>query len=589
MPYLILYSLQVPFTAVRAYHMVCVLAAAPCCVHGGSLLVVNTSRLFALRAGLGPADDRYALEYLPAVSIPEGAELVSCTVVRRSSPRLSVESRGTPGMVCVAMLAPRDNGPVEPGTKQGDAAGGPAMRQPAPSLPAAPTQTAAASESSQPVSGFLNVYPIVGEKSFEVERALRRPPQQLPLPYVPVGVCHATVWRSAPPSSFVEAASSSPRDTYPSVERGDALLVWDQTGVVHGYTRWEGTLTDDGGGSGRVNRGVDGAPLLTAESRESLARLMPELSAIGGPVLCVAIDAEEQEGGVRRRQVIAGCTDGVHHVSFDAETGRKEAVSSFINGPVPALALNTCPSLFPREIFCSGEGGGSDLCLGFACSGLGTMASLVTSGGYGEKGTPRWCSGIACSADNDEVMCMSCADFCQDGSISVAVGTRLGKVMVYEVVADACENRMEETSEDKYDGGFGATCLDDGDSSSEASRRGESASPRPLGAERHHVTDRASPSAWKDPGLDLTARWQRDVRHPVWGISLGDLNHDGVREMVVATQFGVHVFRPDYREEASRLAKTLCALKMLEPEKAESVAYSSDEGPGAEVLRVGVH
>ncbi|CAN0258027.1 unnamed protein product, partial [Hapterophycus canaliculatus] len=59
--------------------------------------------------------------------------------------------------------------------------------------------------------------------------------------------------------------------------------------------------------------------------------------------------------------------------------------------------------------------------------------------------------------------------------------------------------------------------------------------------------------------------WQRDVPHGILKIAWGDFNHDGASEMVVATQYGVHVFRPDYREEASRFAKTMCALKTLQP------------------------
>ncbi|CAN0549389.1 unnamed protein product, partial [Ectocarpus sp. 12 AP-2014] len=59
--------------------------------------------------------------------------------------------------------------------------------------------------------------------------------------------------------------------------------------------------------------------------------------------------------------------------------------------------------------------------------------------------------------------------------------------------------------------------------------------------------------------------WQRDLPHGVLGIAFGDFNHDGVRELVAATQYGVHVFRPDYRKEASRFAKTMHALKMLQP------------------------
>lgn len=67
----------------------------------------------------------------------------------------------------------------------------------------------------------------------------------------------------------------------------------------------------------------------------------------------------------------------------------------------------------------------------------------------------------------------------------------------------------------------------------------------------------------------MAFKWQRHVPHPVLGIIVGDFNHDGIGEMVVVTMYGVHVLRPDYVEEATRLRKTLAALRRLQPHEEE--------------------
>ncbi|CAN0573105.1 unnamed protein product, partial [Ectocarpus sp. 12 AP-2014] len=151
------------------------------------LLVVNETGLLKLRAGLGPAGNRYGLGQLLVASLPEVAKVVACTVVRtRRGDGSGGEGGGggrTPGMVCVAMLVPPlpacaavavgNHGGGGGGTKQGDAAGGPAVR--------------AAAATAAGGGGLLNVYPLDGERGSEVDRALRREPQQLVLPYMPVG------------------------------------------------------------------------------------------------------------------------------------------------------------------------------------------------------------------------------------------------------------------------------------------------------------------------------------------------------------------------------------------------------------------
>ena len=65
--------------------------------------------------------------------------------------------------------------------------------------------------------------------------------------------------------------------------------------------------------------------------------------------------------------------------------------------------------------------------------------------------------------------------------------------------------------------------------------------------------------------------------HGVLRVVCGDFNHDGVRELIVVTKRGVHVFHPDYREEADRFAKTMYALKMLQPREDEDEEEEEEE------------
>ena len=498
-------------------------------------------------------------------------------------------------MVCLAMLTP--SSAEVPQLERAIKPPGDAGCVPGPRPPALSSTISAATEPRSAGTALLNVYLLGGEKRFEVERALQRQPQQLPLPYSPAGVTHATVWRNIAPPSFDDAATPSFADSYRRrIERGDAVLVWDQDGVVHGYTRWDGFQEDGGreGGNGS-NAVVCGGAVLAAESRESLEALIPELRSIDGPVLSLSVETVIGGGGARRRQVMAGCADGVHRVSFSVSGGRTETTVGFANGPVSAVALNTRPFLLPFDRHADDSWGG-DVVAGFACTRLGMVAWLVEGGtGAVANEEPRWATDAPPLPDADKLTCIGCDDFCHDGSTSVAVGTYLGKVKVYSATAgpsaaaDECED-LEEAGADQGDQVLGAMWVDEDESFTDVHpRQGDSTSPRLSGADRHYrPTER--PGARASTGSRLLEKWQRDVPHPVFGIVSGDFNHDGVNEMVVVTQYGVHVFRPDYREEASRFAKTLHALKTLQPEDTDSVASGSDDNAvGVPVLGMEIH
>lgn len=593
------------------------------------LLVVNETGILALRAGLGPTGNRYGLERLTVESLLAGAELVGCSVVRKS--RSGSGGSGSLGMVvALATVAPPLLSPG--GTKQGDAAGGPHLR------PVAAAQNPAAT-----AAGALNVYALGGERSFEVERALQRQPQQqILLPYAPEGMAHTKVWRNvAAPPNFVggeegeegggEGTSSLPSPTNSNrrfrVERGDAVLVWDQDGVVHGYTRWEGgggrlptadssTSRIGGGGGGSGGGAARTTTVLSVESRESLEALIPELKDIDGPVSCLSFDAvEDADGAARRcRWLLTGCKDSARCSSLDAASGRRETAVSSVAGPVCAIALNTRPRCVPNHWRVDDLWGGD--VAGFACTELDMLAWLLKGGGDGDsdggRRRPRWCTGTLplMGAGGDQLTCIECADFCRDGSTSVVVGTNLGKVIIYGVDADPDPGGVATTTcvnngDDDDEGlafGLGNADFDDSNedddsgSSDTAARRGGCTSPRPPGGaaaaataekQQHNrcAMERAGsceavaehPSKSNSSQPLLSVRWQRDVPYGVLSIACGDFNHDGVSELVVVTKYGVHVFHPDYREEANRFAKTMYALKMLQPKEEEEEVKEEEE------------
>lgn len=550
------------------------------------LLLVNSERLFSLRAGIGPAGDGYRLEHVPVMSMPKGAELISCNIVptRRSRAQSTTQQsiQTTLGMVCLAMISPAsDPTTTNRSTKQGDAAGGPTVRS------TTPNGNIPASGPQPPVVGLLYVYPMRGERKFEVKGALQQKPQQLVLPFIPAGMTHATVWRGATPPNYVELASSTSRFNYHRVEQGDALLLWDRNGDWYGYTRWAGFPTD-----GKGNFGDGFGVTLASESRESLTRLVPELESVSSPILNLSTLAMDEGDAGRRRQIVAGCVDGVYHAFYDATNCRKDTTFTLLNGPVPAVGFISWPLRNVRDRFTAAAA--ATEVIGFACGELGMMASLVKSG-CDESRKLLWATANGTCVDcTDEVTCISCADFFRDGSNAVAVGTRDGRVMIYESSSpsNVFEN-SEVTDMPNYDAGFGATCWDDDDSTSEECHHdlGET----PHSSERHHhyssssdrpLTENNAPATI--PGLSLPAKWEREVSHPVWGIALGDFNHDGVDEMIVATQFGLHVFRPDYRDEGNRLAKTLDALQTLQPNRTVPSADDSDDGVENAVSLLGV-
>lgn len=417
--------------------------------------------------------------------------------------------------------------------------------------------TATRSDSSAaPILGILNVYLLGGD--IEVVAALEKEPQQIHLPYAPVGVAHVQISRGTGGS-----AGKGSRD--PGVERGDAILVWASDGLLHGFTRWNHQTSGVDNGNGNT--------LLKEVSQQTLEGLIPELKGIRSPVLSLATDVALDPTGAWRRTIIAGCTDGVRLMSTDVTSGRTRSISSSLPGRITTVQLDS--------LYC-GPDGGSDPegVAGFACSDRGSMACLTLAvTGPGESLPAGAWTGVVPLKDGAKVLCMGCADFCRDGSTSVAIGTSSGTVAVFDGNQEGGSRQHAEERRHSADRSFGLEWNTGETLPPERSRRVESfVSSRPPSSEWQRAPRKPSQAPSKPRSVE--ARWRTHVPYSVWGITAGDFNNDGVSEMVVTTMHGVHIFRPDYREEASRLHRILSALERLQPAEEEAVHSGSDD-PGA--------
>ncbi|CAI2166732.1 1019_t:CDS:10 [Funneliformis geosporum] len=63
--------------------------------------------------------------------------------------------------------------------------------------------------------------------------------------------------------------------------------------------------------------------------------------------------------------------------------------------------------------------------------------------------------------------------------------------------------------------------------------------------------------------------WQRSFMHPIYRISGLDLNEDGVEELIVATQYGVHILQPNLHKAKEQLFKVLNEIDALDKEYKE--------------------
>ncbi|CAG8575752.1 2991_t:CDS:10 [Funneliformis caledonium] len=66
--------------------------------------------------------------------------------------------------------------------------------------------------------------------------------------------------------------------------------------------------------------------------------------------------------------------------------------------------------------------------------------------------------------------------------------------------------------------------------------------------------------------------WQRSFTHPIYRISGLDLNEDGVEELIVATQYGVHILQPNLHKAKEQLFKVLNEIDALDKEYKELCA-----------------
>ncbi|CAG8733689.1 4894_t:CDS:10 [Cetraspora pellucida] len=69
--------------------------------------------------------------------------------------------------------------------------------------------------------------------------------------------------------------------------------------------------------------------------------------------------------------------------------------------------------------------------------------------------------------------------------------------------------------------------------------------------------------------------WQRSFSHPIYQITNLDLNQDGIEELIVATQHGIHILQPNLEKAKTELLQVLKNLEDLKKELEELKEQSS--------------
>ncbi|CAM9485977.1 unnamed protein product [Discosporangium mesarthrocarpum] len=505
-------------------------------------LVVNSEGLFFLRTGVGIQGDRYTLEPVKTTGVPAGAELVSCGIIpacrRRGLDKArdvqdDSKSLSCGALVCLLMALRVEGGMLEP-TSHG--------RDDGHSRSATPLRAAGRSTPS----GLLNVYSCgLGSGGGSVEEAfVGEEYQQLQLDYAPLGVAHATVWRF----QGVGESQWTP-DEEQTRKEGDALLVCGGDGRVHVYTCWPSSENVPGGRRSQLKE----------ENDTGIAAMVPELRVLQEPVLSLAV----RQGHCPRtgrwcRQVMAGCADGyVRLTAYYRDDDSMNTLSFSVDGPVAGVTIAVDSEAKQGAEISEGA-------VGFVSGCLGTASACQ----LGEDSL-LW-TGTIPLLEGDAVLCVSYAEFGRDNCLDLVLGTYFGTVGVYR-------NPEEGVGWQLVEAGLGdSSQFLAGQLYNNQGGVYEWKDPVPkecwerIGAgSGGEGDDQAAPERRKGAGVrhgprNMAAMWERQMPFPVYSITIGDFNHDGVEEMVVTTMYSVHVMQPNYEHEVSRLRGTLDILQSLQ-------------------------
>ena len=124
------------------------------------------------------------------------------------------------------------------------------------------------------------------------------------------------------------------------------------------------------------------------------------------------------------------------------------------------------------------------------------------------------------------MLCTCSADLTLNGSKNIILGTYGQELLVYRCMKRAMEE--EEEREEK-----------------EAKR-----------AKEVH-TNRTIPQ--KDYVLD----WQRTFAYPIYHITVGDFDNDGINELVITTLQGIHILKPDLNAVVVQVEETMELLEEI--------------------------
>ena len=302
--------------------------------------------------------------------------------------------------------------------------------------------------------------------------------------------------------------------------------------------------------------GSNNGPFEEVTDMDVKEKMLPNFwSSFPAPILTIDTTMTyDPEDNVYSNYAAVGCKDGyIRVVSFNPRRLQARTFSFYVDGPISAVQLRTRKSVVRKGTLSDAAVHLNVASLsGFACIYRQDVVCFGRGGGGGEGGTED--GGETSAADgegrysnvrdfvgpdvleetvdeDDPVMCIYEASFPTLAGSCVLVGTYNGRLMIFE------EGRATgEASEQQQ--------LIPGD--------GTSSPPLPTSRAKRAVLCGS-----------------RTLPHPIYKLGVGDMNSDGIPEVVVLTKSAVHVFARSFGDlaDVALLKLRTIALKKTSPER----------------------
>jgi hypothetical protein len=131
------------------------------------------------------------------------------------------------------------------------------------------------------------------------------------------------------------------------------------------------------------------------------------------------------------------------------------------------------------------------------------------------------------------VLCTCSADLTLNGSKNIILGTYGQELLVYRCMTNAVveEGEKEEKGNSKED---------------KAATREREDHPNRTTHQKDYVLD-----------------WQRTFAFPIYHITVGDFDNDGINELVITTLQGIHILKPDLNAVVVQVEETMELLEEI--------------------------